>query len=149
MKLGCDIHGYWEMRNTDGIWVAFREVNFMRSYAWFSIIADVRTGGPRKSDHPTAHRGIPKDASAAWQTYTKPDGLHSHTWLTYDEVKKANHRMMKQVETLPSLEDELEQIFIAGPAGAPSHLPWFGKLSEVVGDQPLNDCLRFVVAFDN
>ena len=148
--MGCDIHGYWELRNADGVWVAFREVNFNRSYAWFAIIADVRSSGPRKPHHPTARRGVPKDASAAWRTYTSygETGLHSHTWLTYDEVAAANRRMDVPKERLPTLDDDVEQIFAMGP-DMPTRLPWFGNLSEVVGDQPLNDCLRLVIAFDN
>jgi hypothetical protein len=149
--MGCDIHGFWELRTPEGTWVAFREINMMRSYMWFGIIAGVRSLVHTST---TAGRGIPDDASAAWRTYAGVGGygLHSHTWLSYDEVDNANQLMRaesrKAHETLPTLSDEVERIYALGH-DYPTTIPWFGTLSELIKEQTLSDCLRIVVAFDN
>ena len=89
--MGCDIHGLWELKTPEGKWVAFRYVNDTRSYTWFALIADVRG----RAGSETSRRGIPDDASAAWNQYCQAwgNGLHSHTWLTPSEVMLANKRL--------------------------------------------------------
>lgn len=116
----------------------------------------------------TAHRGAPADSSQAWRQYTNGDWLHSHTWLTPDEVRKANHDIYvaylieddKPVpavlhgadhyhETIPAPEMEIERIYLPGPDGRYKVMPWTGTLAENVKSSDLTDRIRMVIAFDN
>ena len=162
--MGCDIHGFWEFKAPHGDWIAFELINDARSYAWFRLIADVRG----ISGSSTAHRGTPADCSQAWRQYTDGGWLHSHTWLTPEEVKKANHdiyvaylieddKPVPEVlhgadhyhETIPSPMMEIERIYLPGPEGRYKVMPWAGTLCENVGSEDLSGRLRMVIAFDN
>lgn len=162
--VGTDIHGYWELKTDDDIWVAFRGVNEGRYYQWFGVIAGIRAAVVFEETKRWAGRGMPPTPSAAWRTYTLVDSkddfswLHGHTWLTYDEVNLANElykhnflelRDQEIVEPLPLPDDEISQLYLAGERGKPTPLPWFGKLSELVPPEQMSARLRLVVAFDS
>jgi hypothetical protein len=166
--LGSDIHGFWEFKAPHGDWIAFELINDSRSYTWFRLIADVR--GLPLSRSPTAHRGIPEDSSQVWRQMVDAwaRGLHSHTWLTSDEVRQANRDIYVSYvvddgdpvpedlsladhyhETIPSPVMEIERIYLPGPEGRYKVMPWTGTLCENVGSEDLSGRLRMVIAFDN
>lgn len=166
--MGCDIHGFWEFKTPHGKWIAFELINDARSYSWFGLIGGVRRP---HGNLETERRGIPGDCSNAWHQITDRWGrdLHSHTWLMPDEVKQANRDLFllhKQEdeemvsdedlaaadhyhETIPSPDMEIEKIFLPGPDGNYSTMPWTGTLEENTGSRDLSDKIRMVVAFDN
>ena len=154
--MGCDIHGYWEVKDHTGNWMAFENINEIRNYMWFGIIAGVR-GGP---DIGTANRGIPPDPSGAYQDMLDDcgDDLHSHTWLTPKEVAEAcqelNNRMIEAYndphpepyEDVPGLDTTLRRILPHSLAD----WPWFGNLKDLMmPGAELNESLRLVVCFDS
>ena len=166
--MGCDIHGFWEFKTSDGPWIAFEHINDSRSYSWFGIIAGVR--------HPagnleTAERGVPADCSNAWRQLVDAWGrdLHSHTWLTPSEVRQANRDLFLSYrkedgeetnpddlwaadnyhETIPVPQMEVSRILLPGPDNNCKEMAWTGTLAEIVGDQDLSDKIRMVIAFDN
>lgn len=165
-NMGCDIHGFWEMKTPHG-WVAFETINDSRRYSWFGIVGGVR----RDVESETAMRGIPDDSSAAWRQYTDSwdSGLHSHTWLTPDEVKEANQRLfmdhMKDDglafnpgdldaaidyhETVPEISTEVRCIFLPGPRGNNTQMFWSGTIGQNIQTDELETHLRMVIAFDN
>lgn len=162
--VGTDIHGYWELKTDDDIWVAFRGVNEGRYYRWFGVIAGIRSPTIPEESKIWHARGMPPNPSAAWQTYTliadKNDfsWLHGHTWISYDEMQLANELYIQNAnwsddrelpEPLPTPDDEITQLYLAGARGKPTPLPWFGKLSELVPPSQMSDRLRLVVAFDS
>lgn len=166
--MGCDVHGFWELKTPEGVWVAFELINDSRSYWWFGIIANVRRTTPECQ---TADRGVPEDCSAAWRQYTDSAGsdLHSHTWLTPDEVIRANRRLFLEYrqederattteeisdahsyhEVVPTVKTEVSRIFLPGPDGYYTEMTWTGTLEENIGTQDIAGRLRMVVAFDN
>lgn len=166
--MGCDIHGFWEFRTPAGSWIAFEPINDSRSYSWFGLIAGVRRP---MGDLGTEERGVPSDCSNAWKQLVDAWGrdLHSHTWLTPAEVRRANHELFifykredeeefdmndlriadNYHETIPSPEMEVSRIFLPGPEGNYKEMAWTGTLAEIIGDTDLSDRIRMVVAFDN
>lgn len=162
--MGCDIHGYWEALTPDGTWVAFRDINDTRSYSWFGIIADVRV----RFGSQTANRGVPDNTSSAWQHYCDFMGynLHSHTWLTLAEIKKANSKYAKHVsDEYHEKSDESHETILAADTLV-NHLytsyskktfecnvmQWTGTVSDLVGirsQKLIAERLRYVCAFDN
>jgi len=160
--MGCDIHGFWEAKTPDGSWIAFCRINESRSYTWFGIIADVRIN----TESQTAARGMPVDSSPAWRRYCSiwGRGLHSHTWLTLDEVDVANKQFSDYCkksyekyeefdrEKIPQAEDQVCILIIPfdDTDGAPvKEIPWTGTIADLVGSDEVADKIRMVVAFDN
>lgn len=159
--MGCDIHGFWEVKDHTGNWIAFRTINPGRNYMWFGIIAGVR-GGP---DIGTASRGVPDDASGAYKDMVDEWGvdLHSHTWLTSNEVQKAceelNNRMVEAYndpvesvyEEVPHLDDTVDQLIVGWGSNHDNIAwNWFGKLRDLMYPSgTVNNCLRLVVCFDS
>jgi hypothetical protein len=112
-------------------------------------------------------RGMPPDPSDAWHTYTfsgtkHKSWLHNHTWLSYDEVLQANNLLreldwsvnakssiLTDYELVPAADDEVTQLYLGGGEGKPTHLPWFGHLSDLVPPHEFSKRLRMVVAFDS
>lgn len=167
--MGTDIHGYWELKTSEGVWVAFRLVNEGRNYPWFGILANVRGHHLLKEQREWTARGMPPDPSDAWHTYTfsgtkHKSWLHNHTWLTYDEVLQANN-LLREIdrrdwiaerssyltvyEPVPAADDEVAQLYLGSREGKPTHLPWFGQLSDLVPPHEFSKRLRMVVAFDS
>ena len=164
--MGCDIHGFWEVKTKTGAWIAFREVNDTRSYDWFGLIAGVRTGNRETCE--TAGRGIPDDVGAAWRDYCDRwgDNLHSKTWLYPDEIAAANvefkiicekyddegdSNLIPRIdhEPVPQVSDMVPQLFVGAQRGDVNSYPWAGTLGEVAGSDDLTGRLRMVVGFDN
>jgi len=159
--MGCDIHGFWEVKDHTGNWIAFRTINPGRNYMWFGIIAGVR-GGP---DIGTTSRGVPDDASGAYRDMVDEWGvdLHSHTWLTSSEVQKAcgelSNRMVEAYnesheeayEEVPQLDDTVDQLIVGwGDNHDNIAWNWFGKLKDLMyPGGTLNNCLRMVICFDS
>lgn len=160
--MGTDIHGYWELKTSEGVWVAFRLVNEGRNYPWFGILANVRGHHLLKEQREWTARGMPPDPSDAWHTYTFSGTKHNHTWLSYDEVLQANNLLreldwsvnaekssiLTDYELVPAADDEVTQLYLGGK-GKPTHLPWFGQLSDLVPPHEFSKRLRMVVAFDS
>ena len=162
--MGCDIHGFWEAKTPGGDWIAFREVNRDRSYAWFGVVADVRM----RLDSPTCHRGIPDDTSPAWSTYTTRwgRGLHSHTFLTPSEVRDANVKWWKIIkdedlydpdpngvirEIVPHACEAIETLYIppSNENVSMHSIRWAGSLQDLIGSDDIEGRVRMVIAFDN
>jgi len=155
--MGCDIHGFWEAKTPDGRWIAFSRINDSRSYMWFGIIADVRysTGSS------TAGRGIPADSSPAWSKYCSIWGrdLHSHTWLTPNEVAIANKEYSCSEsyepfdrEKNPHLDEQVCILIIPSSdfdGDLIKEILWTGTLADLIGSDNIEDSVRMVVAFDN
>lgn len=162
--MGADIHGFWEVKDHTGNWMAIDTVNPARNYMWFGIIAGVR-GGP---DIGTAHRGIPEKLSGAYRDLLDDWGadLHSHTWLSIDEVQEAckelNNRLVEAYndpyddpyESIPYEDMKLSQLIIGwgSTTGDREHIAWdwFGTLQELMA--PTGDIktdVRMVVCFDS
>ncbi|MCK4827413.1 hypothetical protein KA005_67400 [bacterium] len=86
--MGCDIHGFLEVRNRDGIWKVKDKIPGDRNYDWFGVLAGVRN---YVNTIPIAEsRGVPIDASIkarkridSWDM----DG-HSHSWLTLKDFSE-------------------------------------------------------------
>jgi len=166
--MGCDIHGFWEFRSPEGAWIAFELINDARSYWWFGLIAGVRYPSGNLG---TESRGVPGNCSNVWRQLVDAWGsdLHSHTWLTPEEVKQANRELFLMYkkddgenvapedlfaadhyhETIPDPKMEVSRIFLPGPENQYKEMTWAGTLAEIVGDQDLSDKIRMVIAFDS
>lgn len=86
--MGCDIHGFLEVRNQDGIWKIKDKIPDGRNYDWFGVLAGVRN---YVNTIPIAEpRGVPIDASVKVMkkiAYWDMDG-HSHSWLTLKDFSE-------------------------------------------------------------
>jgi hypothetical protein len=160
--MGCDIHGFWEVKDHTGNWMAINTINSGRNYEWFGVIAGVR-GGP---DIGTAHRGVPEDASAAYRNMVDRwgDDLHSHTWLTPPEVQKACQEMNRRsvesyneefdaygYEPIPEPDTKVTQLIVSRTnLGDDVTLNWHGSIKDLMRPNGIiENCVRFVVCFDN
>ena len=159
--MGADIHGFWEVYDHTGNWIAVDVINSQRNYMWFGIIAGVR-GGPSIG---TDHRGIPPDASGAYRDLVDEwkDDLHSHTWLSIKEVEEAcvelNRRMVEAYnspsevpyEFIPTEDMNITQLIVTwGSNIAEPGINWCGTLKELMskaGD--INSNVRMVLCFDS
>lgn len=158
--MGADIHGFWEVRDHTGNWMAIDTINPQRNYMWFGIIAGIR-GGP---DIGTAGRGVPPSPSGAYRDLLDTWGvdLHSHTWLSRREVieacKELDNRMTESYnetvetpyEVIPNSDTTLNQLIVGW--GDREHIAWdwFGTLKDLMsktGD--INSNIRMVVCFDS
>jgi len=171
--VGCDIHGFWEVRLPSGKWLAIKEINDGRSYTWFGLVAGVRSRIPYTV---VAPRGFPKDASDAWLAYSDGDFesgfFHNPTWLTPSEVATANAAFCKEREDwleaekmtpeqvasdherIPQLTDEVEELIIGYTyvvgEGNKSRIKWSGTIKDLVGEDAVyENAIRMVIAFDN
>jgi len=175
--MGTDIHGFWEVQTAVNNWVAVKHVKDIRNYLWFSIIGGVRGAcvwpdiGKMKFNiqSPPWFRGIPENASSRWKQYAKGDWLHSSTWLTVEEVTKANkiwkndsiddlyhHSYSTETPVPQHLRDDYEKILIKTTVieqlfiGQNIEFPWFGTVNDLVYKKySLNECIRMVVGFDS
>jgi len=175
--MGCDIHGYWEVRDHTGDWMAIKHLDNTRDYLWFGIIAGVRH--PVEWDVPSAPwgRGFPSDASSAWSEYSKDSELHSATWLTPPEVRRANEIYKKDEiykketdshfmtprrywqaqpgpEDVPGPTTFVEKLYLGynwySRDSPDITLPWCGTVSDLIcKDRPFEECVRLVVGFDS
>ena len=176
--MGCDIHGWIEVRDDKGIWMAVEPINSDRNYLWFSIIAGVRGTQYEWLEHNLENpwrRGVPKDASWCWEDYNKnTDWYHSHTWLTYEEIKTAKKYYEKDAITnyeegrdwdepsdkedlkemqiyikhqpLPKTTDSIKKLYINNG----NTIPWCGTIGDFMyKDMPMEDCIRMVICVDS
>jgi len=161
--MGCDIHGFWEVKDHTGNWMAIDTINPGRNYDWFGIIAGVR-GGP---DIGTAHRGVPDDASGAYRDMVDAWGvdLHSHTWLSPSEVQGACHELGRLsierynddrhddglYEPIPMLNTNVTQLIVSwGQSDSDVAWDWYGTVKELmIPGGNIEDCVRMVVCFDS
>ena len=175
--MGCDIHGYWEARRPDGVWVAFMPINRDRNYEWFGLVAGVRRENYGLSQIDHHRRGMPSSSSKVWAGYCDDDtGLHSHTWLSpseaaacYEEytnidisyyyeskkVSKEEHRYYTIV-TPEHLVKKLmfdymgyDETIGSWGSNVYKEIPWAGTVQELIGDQDFDEAVRMVIAFDN
>jgi len=163
--------GFWEVKQPSGKWVAFRDIPTNRDYTWFRIIAGVRGYGDNTFHH---HRGMPADSSDCWKDYVGNDDLHSHTWLTPDEVLDCFEEWLEAVKRdyneLPDdapksrskmcvfPEEPIKRLLFryfwddtVGQWGdrAYKSIPWVGTLKDLIGDQDFEQSVRMVIAFDS
>jgi len=83
--MGCDIHGYIEVKKDKG-WVPFEELPSVRSYDLFAMLANVRN----YNDIPpiSEPRGVPDDVSQEiWEKIEADLDGHSHSWLSWKDIK--------------------------------------------------------------
>lgn len=86
--MGCDIHGFLEIRNQDEVWEAKDRIPDDRDYDWFGILAGVRN---YTNTRPIAEpRGIPFGVSDEVKEKIDSWGMdgHSHSWLTYKDISE-------------------------------------------------------------
>lgn len=166
--MGTDIHGFWELKHKSGNWIAVRQINKIRNYVWFGIIADVRIRNDGfQADH--HHRGIPDDSSQAWLDYAKPGypdwdmWLHDCTWLTISEVVECNKRFKKnryfsydavdpEREPILKANEVLKRVWFSYDVMSPqdTSILWPEKVSDFIGSDKLDDTnARIVVGFDS
>lgn len=172
--MGCDIHGYVEVKQSSGVWIAFKEISVNRDYSWFATIAGVRGYGEQTHLH---RRGIPDNPSMVWLDYCGiSDILHSHTWLTPNETldcfeewlsdsliectgqpigdvaaKRAKMCMFPEMPIKKLMFRYLGYDASIGRWGTDTYkeLPWTGTIKDLLGDQDFETAVRMVVAFDN
>jgi hypothetical protein len=85
-KLGCDIHGWLEVRGKRS-WKAIKTIPTNRDYDMFGILANTRNyvNAVPISDP----RGLPEDVSIKVKKESNDWGAggHSHSWLSYEDIK--------------------------------------------------------------
>jgi hypothetical protein len=160
--MGCDIHGFWEVKDHTGNWMAFDTINPGRNYDWFGVIAAVR-GGP---DIGTAGRGMPDCPSGAYKDMVDEWGvdLHSHTWLTRAEVQEACHELNRRMieaydehpndheyEMIPNSDTNVSQLIVGwGHNSDNIAWNWYGTVQDLMlPGGNLDECIRMVVCFDS
>lgn len=87
--MGCDIHGGIEVFDK-GKWHYAHELESSRNYNMFGFVFGVRNYTEFK---PLAHdRGLPDNASAILRGQSGDYGVdgHSHSWITWEELEKAD-----------------------------------------------------------
>ncbi|MBK25119.1 MAG: hypothetical protein CME70_14070 [Halobacteriovorax sp.] len=162
-NMGCDIHGFWEIKDHTGNWMAISSVYSQRDYVWFGIIAAVR-GGPHIG---TAARGIPNDPSIAYKGLLDAWGedLHSHTWLTPKEVQEAcqeyetraleyhddyMHTPGTNYETIPSYDTPVTRLITSYNHDDLSEISWTGTVHDLMHpDGDVDSNIRMVICFDS
>lgn len=125
--MGCDIHLVLERRVDNKTWVGIRSMTYMpteglsllahqgtippllyitgwklkmRDYDFFAAVAQVRGDDPKGE----LERGLPDDLSELSQMEIGyDDDLHSHSWLTVEEMCRQILRVKEGVETAPAL----------------------------------------------
>lgn len=86
--MGCDIHMHIEVK-IDGRWEHLTSPDIARNYSLFSRMAGVRQD-TRESIEPISYpRGLPGDCNALTKLESDRWGTdgHSHSWLSFDEIK--------------------------------------------------------------
>jgi hypothetical protein len=137
--MGCDIHCIIEYSDFtygdhakfagEPYWSAMgSDFNPGRDYTMFGILADVRCGGCLFPP-----RGLPGE-NASWQVkdHLKEDGdLHSHSWLTHDELAQCLAEYTLKAEW------------------GPYSVVWDAILAAMRAFQERGQPTRLVFAFDN
>lgn len=164
--MGCDIHPYWEARDSDGNWHMIEAVDTGRSYAWFGVAAGVR----QVNRYTREQKGMPDTPSWAWEYICESWGLdfHSKSWLTPNELREVNRDWCRlqfdnYPEEFPNGPNPDRQEFIScidpdhiitgilipDSGGRLKRQPFAGTLAEFVGSRDIEDRVRLVFAFDN
>jgi len=166
--VGCDIHPFWEVQDSDGRWhvIVNLQSTIGSSYDWFGLAAGVRI----KSSDSLEPRGIPSDLSWTWEyiceTWVKY--LHNHSWLTPSEVKRVNEIWRKRItEDIDDVNDDYDPSAVLDfiePLGPEFIISNFiipdanGKLKDLAVepvplaqfvDGNIEERVRLVFAFDN
>lgn len=176
--MGCDIHGVWECRLSNGDWVAFGRINDERSYEWFGILSGVRRDGPRCDAIEWDPRREPADyVGIYWLDICKSWDLdfHSHALVSIPALLQANKEYIKAIkdnegyeevddhERIPSLDDIVEKILIgfggfdengkgldrAVTMGIPLRDVMMLGPAATIDDPDVISRIRMVVAYDN
>lgn len=88
--MGCDIHGWVECKSQylTHHWYGVVDIEPLihRDYAAFGLLF-----GVRDHDYPPVaqHRGLPEHASTRSREESASDDYHSHSWISYQEMKDA------------------------------------------------------------
>lgn len=176
--MGADIHGVWECRLPNGIWVAFKEINDIRSYEWFGILSGIRRHGPRCDSEPWNPCNHPEDAGEYWLRVCESGGLHSHTLITVAALRQANEEFRRAIaewakgdgmqvpdpvdhEPMPDLDEMVHAVWLGATRRRGG---WGMETNELKLGVPLRDVLglgpeatiddaihliRMVVAYDS
>lgn len=86
--MGCDIHGFLEVRDRNGKWKIKDRIPDDRVYDWFGVLAGVRNYVDTK---PIAElRGSPIDVSTRGAKRIAHWGMdgHSHSWLSLKDFSE-------------------------------------------------------------
>lgn len=168
--MGCDIHPFIEVRDKQtGLWVMLERPDSHRNYAWFGVIAGVRSYEAPKISEP---KGIPDDSSIVCARMLDDNqDLHSHSYLTLAELSEAWRRYMDYVEQ--EGRDEVEILASNVLANKPKYyerigkdadgeynwppimeqIRWYGEidldLNIALDTDGWYDDMRYVFAFDN
>ena len=168
--MGADIHGFWEVKDQHGIWTVVKPISNGRNYLWFSIVAGVRGKVPWDGDAEPWDRGVPDDASDMWKDCSQWVGFHSVTWLSLSEVCQANemwfsssrdyyeHKVIEEILSLESsdyeevidLDSTVDTLYMGLSPLTEVRIPWCGTVGDMIAtDDPTEECVRMVIAFDN
>lgn len=122
--MGCDIQAHVEIKLEDGRWIHWNHPTIPRSYAFFGLLAGVRSDELEPIAQP---RGFPEDATETtrldyehWQV-----DHHTPSWLTAVELAKAEktyaaHLKTHGIEQFWSIEQWTGYIFGNGFDGVPA-----------------------------
>jgi len=174
--VGADIHGVWECKLPNGVWVAFSGINDARSYEWFGILSGVRRHGPRCDSEPWNPCDHPEDAGEYWLRVCEGGGLHNHTLITIPALRQANEEFRRTLiewaqqdeenvpdpddqEPVPDLDETVRAVWLGASRHdwgvEPNELQLGVPLREVLGLGPeatIDDAvhlIRMVVAYDS
>ena len=113
--MGCDIHGFVEIQKDYFVelkrWDALIDIGSLikRNYTPFGDLFGVRNYNETK---PVAgNRGIPKDISDIVKEEIKDIGIdgHSHTWITFEELKQFYGHFSSDWDTLIDMMEYLKR----------------------------------------
>lgn len=122
--MGCDIHGVFQVKYSDGKWRTEDKIENDRNYKLFAILANVRNGfefAGIKTNEPIPHiqeqRGLPKDFKVddnygethEWRGEEIWMGDHSYGWLNFDEIFNYPNWDQKLAETGILSKEEYEK----------------------------------------
>lgn len=115
MRMGCDIHGFIEVKIGKN-WYVYDKVGSERDYTLFGILAGVRD---ERVAPVSELKGVPEDASIVVKAEVKSwegDG-HSHTWLSATEMKQAYKEYVKIVKRTwldEGMDSSVYQLYLYG-----------------------------------
>jgi hypothetical protein len=103
--MGCDIHGFFEIKDKNGKWKVLKEIAGDRDYWWFSVIANVRNDGDIVPI--SGPRGEPDDPTPEIEHMYEEWGadLHSESYLDHKEITSAWKKYIKHLEKVQSGSD--------------------------------------------
>jgi len=155
--MGCDIHGWVEVKK-DYLdwWIGIIKIDWIadRNYTMFACLANVRNYDNVKPI--SEPKGIPKDVSDEAKEDIEGWGVdgHSHTWLTWKEIKEYDwynnkyyeHRVIEFTKDgIKKVKPEWKSMKEAISSGWQLLFDLMERLAKEYGDENV----RLVIWFDN